>query len=236
MKPDENNIDELLIDYALGELDADETARVELLLAERPELMREARALKRMVSRMGVSMIMPPPRLVSRTRHAAYEAQTRGRGGRRILRAALRRPATLAAAGLVAAALVVALVGPGLWSGSDEQPPAIRQAATISEELKSFLEHNLEEMRALSRGEAPAEEDLSRPAAQAMLLLKKQPLAPPQRAVLEDIEAVWRHGYERFSSEGHLSDETVAELRELVTRKRLVERTEAMLADQPDGR
>ena len=197
--------------------------------------MREARALKRMVSRMGVSMIMPPPRLVSRTRHAAYEARTRGRGGRRVLRAALRRPATVAAAGLVAAALVVALVGPSLWSGSDDQPTRIGQAATISEELKSFLEHNLEDMRALSRGEVPAEEDFSRPAAQAMLL-QEQPLAPPQRAVLEDIEAVWRYGYERVSLEGHLSDETVAELKELVTRKRIVERTEAMLTDQPDGR
>jgi len=232
MEPDKNNIDELLIDYALGELDADETTRVELLLAEQPELMREARALKRMVSRMGVSMIMPPPRLVSQTRHAAYNARSRPR---RILRAALRRPAAVAAVGLVAAALVVALVGPGLWSGSDDEPTGIRQAATISEELQSFLEHNLEEMRALSRGDAPAEEDFSRPAAQAMLLLK-QPLAPPHRAVLEDIESVWRYGYDRFSSEGRLTDETVAELKELVTRKRLVERTEAMLADQPDGR
>jgi hypothetical protein len=233
MKPDENNIDELLVDYALGELDADETARVELLLAERPELMREARALKRTVSRMGVSMIMPPPQLVSRTRHAAYAARSKRRG---ILHAALRRPVTVAAAGLVAAALVLALIGPGLWSGTDDQPTAIGQAATISEELRTFLEHNLAEMRALSRGEAPAEEDFSRPAAQAMLFLEEQPLAPPQRAVLEDVEAVWRYGYERVSSQGRLTDETLAELKKLVTRKRLVERTEAMLAEQTDER
>jgi hypothetical protein len=236
MEPDEKNRDELLIDYALGELDPEERARVELMLAERPELMREARALKRMVARMGVSMVIPPPRLVSRTRHAAYEARAKRRGWRGLLPAALRRPVTAAAAGLVAVALVVALVGPMFWSGGrDETLTPVGNAATMPDELKSFLVQSLGDMRTLSRGEAPAVEDFSEPAGQAMLL-EEGPLSPPQRAVIADIEAVWRHGYDRVNAVGSLSGEIIAELRELVGRKRLVERIEALLAEPAGGR
>ena len=129
--------DEMLIDYALGEIDPEETARIELLLAEHPALMREAHWLKRMVSHMGVSTVMPPPRLISRTRHAAYEAAATRRGWRGLLWAALRRPVTVATAGLVAVVLLVALVGPALWSPPDAGDPTdaggptdIGQAAT----------------------------------------------------------------------------------------------------------
>jgi len=230
MKPKDEKIDELLIDYALGELDPDEKTRVELMLAERPELMREAKALKRMVARMGVSMIMPPPRVVSRTRHAAYEARAKRPGWRGTFVAALRRPVTVAAAALVVVALVVALVGPRIWSpGTDEGPRPIGAAATVSQELKAFLDRSLEHMRALSNSQAPAVQDFSEPAAQAMLLAEKPGCAEKEAAVLKDIAAVWRKGYERVNSVGYLSQETITELRAIVVEKRLVERIEALL-------
>ncbi len=230
MEPNDKEIDELLIDYALGQLDPAETRRVELMLAERPELMREARALKRMVSRMGVSMIMPPPKLVSRTRHAAYEARAKRHGWRGILPAALRKPVTVAAAGLVVVALVVALVGPTFWSTSPEEGPTpYGVAATISADLNSFLESNLEYMRALARGEPPDLEDFSVAAAQATKLAERTEFTDAQLAVLEDIEAVWRHGYNRVNSVGYLSDKIIVELKGLAAKKHLVERIEALL-------
>ena len=229
-KRKDEDIDELLIDYALGELDADEQARVEVMLAERPELMREAKALKRMVARMGVSMIVPSPRLVSRTRHAAYEARAKRHGRRGTLAAALRRPVTAGAAALVVVALVVAVVGPRVWSpGRDRAPTSVGAAATITQELRSFLESDLEHLRALSYGRAPAVEDFSEPAGQAMLLAEKPGCTEAQRTLLQDIAAVWREGYTRVNSVGYLSSEIIMELRDLVVEKRLVERIEEEL-------
>jgi len=223
MEPKDENLDELLITYALGEIDPDDKARVELLLAERPELMREARALKRMVSHMGVSMITPPPRLVSHTRRAAHEA-----GAKRRTRAWLvRRPAVATAAGLVALALLVVLVGPSFWSpGDDETETRIGAAATMPQELKTFLESSLAEMRALADGQVP--DDPSERAAQAMLWLK-EPLPKAQYAVLQDIKVVWQEAHNRINSAGQLTDDIIVALREMAADKRLVERIEALL-------
>jgi hypothetical protein len=237
MEPKENNTDELLIDYALGQLDPDEQTRVELMLAERPELMREARALKRMASHMGVTMIMPPPRLVSRTRHAAHEARARRRGWRELALAALRRPVTAAAAALIIVAFVVALVGPSLWQTPPEEGLVrTTQAGTILPDLGSFLESNLGYMRALSRGEAPGVDDPSVPAGEAMELAKKPGVTEAQHAVLEDVEAVWRLCYKRVTSDGYLSGKTIKELKALVDEKRLVERLEALVPPGAGGR
>jgi hypothetical protein len=226
--------DEMLIDYALGELDPKDAARVELLLAEHPELMREARALKRMVSHMGVSMVMPPPRLVSRTRHAAYEATAGRRGWRGLLWAALRRPVTAAAAGLVAVVLVIALVGPSLWSPTG--PTSIGSPAELPESLRVFFEKNLVYMKALSRGERPDVEDYSVEAGKAMLLAEEKGVDSAQLLLLQDIEGVWRVGYERANSGRVRSEAIIAELKGMVQDKKLVERLEAQLAGPGSGR
>ena len=228
MKPNDENRDKLLIDYALGELDTEETTRVELMLAENPELMREARALKRMVSRMGVSMIMPPPKLVSRTRHAAYEARAKRRGWHSILPAALRRPAIAAVAVLAAAVLVVAFVGPSMWPPPEPATP-IRAAGTMPQELRPFLESNLGHMRALANGEFPDIGDFSVPVGQAMLLQEKPLTDDEQLALLKDIETVWRLARDRADPTGQLSAKTIEELADLVAEKRLLERTEELL-------
>jgi anti-sigma factor RsiW len=225
MEPKDDNLDDLVIDYALGEIDPADRARVELLLAERPELMREARALKRMVSRLGISMISPPPRLVSRARHAAHEA-----GAKRGTRAWLvRRPVLASVAGLVALALLVVLVGPSIWSlGPGKPPKAVGEAGTVAmpHELNAFLLKSLEDVRALTQGRV--HEDLSERAAEAMLW-QKQPLPEAQRAVLQDIEALWREGYKRINLAGRLTDDIIMRLKGLAAEKRLVERIEALL-------
>jgi len=228
MKKKDQDIDDVLIDYALGQLDPNDTARVELMLAERPELMREARALKRMVSHMGVSMIVPPPGLVSRTRRAAREARAGRRGWRGVLPTALRRPLVPAAAGVVVLALVALLVVPGLWPTRPGGPTSISDAGSTQQRLVSFLQGSLDEMRTLARGQAPAVEDPSERAAQAMLW-QKEPLPKAQLDVLHDIETVWRTAYERAGPAGILSDETITELQDLVAQKRLVERIEALM-------
>jgi len=105
----------------------------------------------------------------------------------------------------------------------------------MPQKLKSFLERNLEYMQDLARSEPPAIEDFSEPAAQAMLW-RKQPLEQEQLAVLEDIEAVWRTGYNRVNSKGLLSDEIIVELKDLVMEKHLVERIEALLGPQAGRR
>ncbi len=230
MKKKDQDIDDVLIDYALGQLDPNDTARVELMLAERPELMREARALKRMVSHMGVSMIVPPPRLVSRTRRAAREARARRPGWRGVLPAALRRPLVPAAAGVVVLAIVALLVVPGLLPSrpGDVTTPHYTTPGTLGEELTSFMQSSLSEMRTLARGKDPGVEDPSERAAQAMLW-QKEPLPEAQLEVLHDIETVWRTAYERAGPAGILSDETITELQDLVAQKRLVERIEALM-------
>lgn len=226
MEPRDDNLDDLLIDYALGEIDPADKARVELLLAERPELMREARALKRMVSRMGVRMITPAPRLVSRTRHAAHEA-----GAKRGTRAWLvRRPVLASVAGLVVLAFLVVMVGPAIWSpGPGKTPTAVGEAGTVGmpNEVNAFLQKSLEEMRALDAGRAP--DDLSERAGQAMLLQQK-PLSDEQRAVLQDIEALWGEGYKRINLAGQLTDDIIMELKGMAAEKKLAERIEALLA------
>jgi len=229
----EKDIDELLIDYALGEIDPEDKGRVELMLAEKPELMREARALKRMAAHFGVSMIVPSPRLTSRVRHAAYEARA-GRGGwRRLVWTAFRRPIAAAAAGLVAVALVVALVRPWLWGPSDQGSGThqIGTAATMLPELKTFLQEDLRQLQALESGQALDPEDFSVAAGSAMMLAEKAGVTDAQRAVLQDIKAVWEHGHNRVNSFGRLSDDIIVEMRDLAAQKRLVERIEALLTN-----
>jgi hypothetical protein len=229
MKKKDEHIDELLIDYALGQLDPTDKARVELMLAERPELMREARALKRMISHMGVSTIVPPPRLVSRTRHAAYQARAKRRGWRGIVPAALHRPLVPAAAGVVVLAIVAILVVPALLpSRPGDGPTHIGGPGTLGEELTSFMQSSLDDMRTLARGEDPAVDDPSERAGQAMFW-QEQPLPTAQLEVLRDIETVWRTAYERAGPAGVLANETITELQHLVAQKRLVERIEALV-------
>jgi len=238
MEPDNKNIEDLLIDYALGEIGPEDKVRVELMLAEDPGLMREARALKRMVSHMGVSMVMPPPRVAGRVRHAAYEAASRRGGWRRLVWSALRRPVTAAAAGLVVVALLVALIGPSLWHGPGRKPPTypVGSAGTIAPDLKAFLEDNVRRLDALQHGEALDPEAFSPVAGNAMLLAEKADVPAAQRDLLLDIAAVWKHGHERFYAVGYLSDEIIVELKGLAAGKQLVERIEKLLDESDGGR
>jgi hypothetical protein len=175
-------------------------------------------------------MIVPPPRLVSRTRRAAREARAKRRGWRGVLPAALRRPLVPAAAGVVVLAIVALLVVPALWPSRPGEPPpiSVSDPGSTQQKLMSFLQASLDEMRTLARGRAPAVEDPSERAGQAMLL-QKEPLPKTQLEVLRDIETVWRTAYERAGPAGILSDETITELQDLVARKRLVERIEALM-------
>ncbi|MBN1916391.1 MAG: hypothetical protein JW889_00665 [Verrucomicrobia bacterium] len=230
MKPNDKqtNTDDLLIDYALGEIDPKDKVRVELMLAQNPELMREARALKRMASHMGVSMITPSPQLTSRVRHAAYEARAR-RGGWRFIGDALRRPMTAAVAGLVVAALVIALVGPSVWRTSDQGTTTspVGDAGSMPEDLRTFLRANQQQLQKLRRGEALDSERFSIAAGNAMVLAEKA--TDSQRAVLVDIEVIWRHGHDRVNSVGYLSDDIVMELKNLAAQKQLIDRIEQLL-------